>query len=233
MRFRNLSIAAVILSFLAGSTLGQDLLDKVSLAYSIQPRPQVTAINNYSSPLIGMVITVASTVSPYRTTEIIWFDSGVNFKHDPPLLNNQSRSYGVGPADQAPSLQPQLMAIECEDGTSAGDPQWLSKLHIRRKAAYDEIGTVAALLNRALSQHQAKKQIISDLNNMEASLRTNVPEVAARGVADLVIYAAVSNLERGGIRGDVGNPEKTIPLTILPLFDQWRAALKRYEKGIN
>lgn len=233
MHFRKIPMVATIAMLAVCSAAGQSLTDKVSVAYSLQPRPQVTITNRYSSPITGMVMTVSTKVPPYRTKQVIWLDSGVTFKHDPPLPSGQSRSYGVGPVDQAPSLQAQLMAIEFEDGTSAGDPQWLPKLHLRRKVAYAEIGVITALLNKALTEHQPNEQIVSALNDMERSLGASFVEVEARGVAGLVISTTVSNLEHGGITGDIGNPQTTIPATIFPLFAQWREALKRYDKNIS
>lgn len=233
MRFRNISLAAIVSTFVVCSAAGQDLGNKVSFSYSLNPRPIVTITNNYRSPLTGMVMTVSSTVAPYHTMEIIWFDSGVNVRHDPPLVTGQSLSFSVGPVKQAPNLQPHLMAVTFEDSTFAGDPQWLAKLHERRQAAYDEIGTVTRLLSQALAQHQPNDQIISTLNDMDASLRTSVPEMESRAAADLVIGTAVSNLQRGGIGGYIGDPQKTIPLVLLPLLERWREALKRYDGSIT
>jgi len=163
------------------SAAAQDVGNKVSLAYSIEPKPQATVTKNYSAPVTGMVITVSSTVAPNRTMEILWFDSGANFRHDTPLQTGQSRSFGVGPISQGATLQPQVMAVEFEDGTSAGAPQWLSELHGRRKAAYDQIAAVTSLLNQAFAQHEPNEQIISELNGMEGSLKTSFPEGGASG----------------------------------------------------
>src|SRR5271166_3836390 len=218
----------VVFFFLSGRAGGQELANMVSLTYSLQPAPHVTVTNNYSSRLTGMVITVSSTAAPNRTTEIIWADSGVNFRQYPPLDSGQSRSFPVGPIRLAPEVQPHLMAIAFEDGTSAGDPQWLSKLHGRRQAAYDEIGAVTAVLNRALAEHQSNDQIISTLVGMRDSLKTSNTEREARFAARLVIETTIRNLEQGGVRDTVGDPQKTIPATVFPLFAEWRGAIKRH-----
>lgn len=232
MRFRNMLTGAIISMLAAASAAGQDDLgNKVSMDYSLTATPRITVTNNYSSRLTGMVITVSSAVAPDRTNSIIWFDSAVNFHNDLPLETGQSRSWPVI-IQKAPNLRPQLMAITFEDSTSAGDPQWLSKLHGRRKAAYDQIEAVSELLNQALAQRQPNDQIISALNSMEQSLKTSIPELSARMAAEIVIYTAVSNLERGGLVGAKGDPQKTIPLTIDPIFAEWRGALRRYEKGV-
>jgi|SRR5487761_301795 len=233
MRSPLILLIPAVISMLAGSAVGQDLRSKVSISYSLTPTPNVTVTNNYSSRLTGMVITVSSTVAPYRRTEIIWFDSGINFRRDPPLESRASRSFSVGPINQAPTLEPKLAAVAFEDGTSAGDQQWLSKLHARRQAASDEIKAVTQLLNQALAQHQPNEQIISSLDSMKASLRSSIPEIEARIAAGLVIGTAVGNLERASAGGVIGDPQKTIPAVILPLFGQWRGALKRYDRNIS
>ena len=232
MRSINTLTAAVLYMFGAGSAAAQDLGNKVSMDFSLTPTPRITVTNNYSSRLTGVVITVSNTVAPYKTNGIIWFDSAVNFHNDPPLETGQSRSWPVI-IQKAPNLRPQLMAVTFEDSTSAGDPQWLSKLHGRRKAVYDEIGAVSELLNEALAQGQSNDQIISALNSMKQSLKTSIPEQEARMAAGTVIYTAVSNLERGGLVGAKGDPQKTIPLSIDPIFAEWRGALRRYEKGVT
>jgi hypothetical protein len=165
--------------------------------------------------------------------ETIWFDPAISFRHDRPLEAGAGLPFPVGPADLATQLKPQLLAVEFEDGSSAGDPQWLSKLHLRRRAAYNEIGAITTLLNQALAEHQANEQIISNLKNAKASMRNIMPDVDARVAAGLVIDTTVSNLERGGIRGSIGDPQKTIPAAILPLFAEWRGALKRYDRNIS
>ena len=216
--------------FVVASAVGQELGNKVSVAYTA---PLVTVINNYSSRLTGMVMTISTKVAPHRTVEIIWLDSGLNFRHDLPLESGGSRSFQVGPVGQASVLEPQVMAVAFEDSTSAGDPQWLSKLHARRKAAYDQIGAVTALLNQALAEHQTNEQIISALNSMKGLLKTSIPEAEIRIAAGLVIETTVSNLERGGVRGAIGDPEKTVPAAIFPLFAEWRGALKRYDRNMG
>lgn len=233
MRLRNVMlITAVISLFVVASAVGQDLGNKVSVAYTLKPAPLVTVTNNYSSRLTGMVMTISKVV-PHRTVEIIWLDSGLNFRHDLPLESGGSRSFQVGPVGQASVLEPQVMAVAFEDSTSAGDPQWLSKLHARRKAAYDQIGAVTALLNQALAERQTNEQIISALNSMKGLLKTSIPEVEIRIAAGLVIETTVSNLERGGVRGAIGDPEKTVPAAIFPLFAEWRGALKRYDRNMG
>ncbi len=233
MRSPMILLIPAVISMLAGSAVGQDPGGKVSVSYSLTPTPHVTVTNNYSSRLTGMVITVSSTVAPYRRTEIIWFDSGINFRRDPPLESGASRSFPVGPTKQAPTLEPKLAAVAFEDETSAGDQQWLSELHARRQAASDEIKTVTELLNQAFAQGQPNDQIISSLDGLKASLRTSIPEIEARIAAELVIGTAVSNLERASVGGAVGDPQKTIPAVILPLFAEWRGDLKRYDRKIN
>lgn len=205
---------------------------RVPISYSLSPTPHVTITNQYSSRLSGAVIRVSNTDTGERT-EIIWFDSGVNFKHDTPIEIGASRSFPVGPADEASALQPAIEALTFEDGTSVGDSGWLAKLHARRKAAYDEISTVTQLLNQALAQHQSEQEIISSLKAVRASLGTAFAEPEARIPAGLVIYAAVSNLERGGITGSVGDPQRTIPAVILPIFAEWRGALKHYDRKVD
>ena len=65
------------------------------------------------------------------------------------------------------------------------------------------------------------------------SLKNEHPWRWAKGAASLIACAAVSNLERRGISGEIGDPQKTIPLTVLPLFAQWSAALVRHDKSIG
>jgi hypothetical protein len=48
-----------------------------------------------------------------------------------------------------------------------------------------------------------------------------------------VIHAAVSNLQHGGVVGAIGDPQKTIPAAILPMFTEWRSNLARYDKNVN
>jgi hypothetical protein len=224
-----LAVVSVFAGF-AGAASGQNV--RTPISYSLDPTPHVTITNNYSSRLTGAAILVSNTVSG-RRREIIWFDSGVNFKHDPPIEIGASRSFPVGPVAESPALKPAIMALTFEDGTTAGDSGWLSKLHARRRVAYDEILQITDLLNKALAQHESGQQIISSLTAARDSLTTGVAEPETRVPAGLVIYAAIANLERGGISGSVGDPQKTIPATILPIFSEWRGALKRYDKTIQ
>lgn len=222
----------VVLCFSSARAGDQSLKNRVSLAYSLQPSPHVTVTNNYSSRLTGMVITVSTTTAPYRTAEIIWSDSGVDFRQYPPLDKGQSRAFPVGPVRLASELQPHIMAVAFEDGTSAGDPQWLSKLHGRRQAAYDEIAAVTTVLNNALADHRSNDEIISMLIGMRESLKTSNPEREARVAARLVIDTTIRNLEQGGAPDAVGDPEKTIPAAVFPLFGEWRGAIRSYDGSV-
>lgn len=224
--------ASVVFFFLSGRAGGQEIGNRVSLTYSLQPAPRLTVTNNYSSRLTGMVVTVSTTTAPYRTTEIIWADSGVSFRQYPPLDSGQSRSFPVGPIRLAPELQPHLMAVTFEDGTSVGDPQWLAKLHARRQAAYDEITAVTTVLNEALDKHQSNEQIISTLTDMLDSLKTSNTNREARFAARLVIETTIRNLKEGGFKDAVGDPQKTIPATIFPLFAEWRGEIKRHDPSV-
>jgi hypothetical protein len=232
MRFWTTVIAALISMFMAASTLGQDLRNKVLVAYSLQPKPQVVVTNNYSARITGMAVVVSSTVAPYRKVETIWLDPGVNFRHDHPLESGASLPFPVGPAQLASQLQPQLMAVQFEDGTSAGDPKWLSELHLRRQAAYDEITQVDNFLNKALAIHQTNEQIVSALNGMHDSLKSSNNDLEAKLTARFVVEWTTIKLQGDTVGGVVGDPEKTIP-TIVSRFAEWRGSLKRYDRKIS
>jgi hypothetical protein len=231
MRFRSILIAAVISIFVSVGAIGQDLEKKVSVTHSLEPRPHVTITNNYSSKLTGIAIVNSGTIDNRKVIQTIWLDSALNFHHDYPLETNESRSFQVAHFDQGAALSPHLMAVTFEDQTSAGDPELISKFHARRKAAYDEIGAVTALLNQAYVQHQTKDQIIASLNDMHDSLKTNIHEVKTRIAAGLVIDNAVSNLEGPG--GAIRDPQQIIPEILLPKFAAWREALKRFDNNIS
>lgn len=207
----------------------QDPEGRLALSYSLAPTPEVTVTNKYSSRLTGMVIAVFNSMHTDRPTEIIWFDSGVNFRHDSPLEIGASRSFRVGPVQQASTLQPKLMAAAFENGISEGDSAWLSTLHARRQAAYDEIVAVTKLLDRARTEGQTNQQTISVLKGMNTSLRTSIPEVRVRTAAGLVIHTTITNLERANTQDTDGNPQKTIT-GIISLFGEWRGALRRFDK---
>lgn len=228
MRFR---IGTIISMFVVAGTLGQDLGNRVSYAYSPTPAAQVRVTNNYSSPLTGVVIV---TVGPHGGRGITWFDSAINFRHDQPIKPGESRTFAVGHAlnQDASTLQPKVMAVTFDDLSSAGDSQWVFRFHSRRKAAYEEIAAVSALLGQALSEHQPNDEIIATLHGLQGSLRTSNPDKHARAAASLVIEAAMSNLERGGVRGAHGDPQKTIPAVVMPLFAEWRGALQRYDTSV-
>jgi hypothetical protein len=239
MRLRTMLLSVLIL-FLGSAAIWavasggrQDVGSRLALTYSLTPYPHVTVANDYSSRLTGLVITVSNTSSPgTKPVEIIWFDSGVNFRHDPPLETGASRSFRVGPVQQASTLQPKLLAAAFEDGTSVGDSAWLSTLHARRKAAYDQIVAVTKLFNQALTEGQTDQQIISALEGMNTSLKVSIPQVTVRTAAGLVISTAITNLERATIQDTIGDPQKTIP-AILSVFDEWRGALRRFDRNIS
>lgn len=233
MPFRVAITIAIASVFIVGVAKAQDPADRVTVDYSPSPTPHVTVTNNYPSRLTGMVIVVSSTLAAHGMTGTMWFDPGLNFRNEHPLQAGESLSFPVGPIDQASTLQPRLMAAAFEDLTSVGDPRWLSLLHSRRKAAYDEIGAVTTMLNQALAEHQTKDQIVSGLEGMKDSLKSSIAEGRARVAARLVIATAISNLERGGVRGSIGDPQKTIPLALLPLFAQWRGALKQFDHNLS
>jgi hypothetical protein len=228
MRIRHFLLMVGALLLAAASAAAQDLSNKVQVVYSLSPRPHITATNAYSSPLTGMVVTMDSAVPPKRTYEVIWYDSGVYFTQFPPLASGQSYTFPVGPLNQAPNLQPHLWAVAFQDGESFGDPHWLAELHARREAAYQEIGTVSALLNQALAQRESSEQVISTLNSMRASLTASIPDPLTRIAAGFVVDWAIANLQppRGPGRFDT-DPQRRIPNVILPFFVRWRAALTR------
>lgn len=229
MRFR---IATIISMFVVASTLGQGLGNRVSFAYSPTPAPQVTVTNNYSSPLTGIVIV---TLGLHGGRGITWFDSAINFRHDKPIEPGESLTFTVGHAlnQDVSTLRPEVMAVTFGDLSSAGDAQWVSRFHSRRKTTYQEIAAVSALLSQALSEHQPNDEIIATLRSLHGSLRTSNPDKHARAAASLVIETAMSNLDRGGVRGAHGDPQKTIPAVVLPLFAEWRGALQRYDTSIR
>jgi hypothetical protein len=232
MRFREALLASVVLLFGAVGAAGQGVGSKVSMIYSLKPNPHVTVTNNYSSPLTGLVIIVPDPAAPGRPAEAIWYDSGVNFAHNPPLETGQSYSFPVGPIDKAPTFHPRVTAVTFQDFTSAGSRHWLAELHARREAAYNEIAVVTDLLKNALDQHQQNAGIVAALQAMRASLPTKVPHIWPRIAAEYVIYFATSNLERGGVVGHIGDPRDTIPV-ILPIFTRWRTALKRTDRTVG
>ncbi len=223
---------APAISLSQSATEKQNADSKLSIVYSPSPSPLVTVTNNYSSPLTGMVITISGTVAPYKRVGIVWFDAGLNFRRDTPLKQGGSRKYGV-PSRVAQTVTPVLGAAIFEDGTVIGDAHWLSKLHARRQSASDEIRVVTKLLNESLTQHRTNDQIISSLKDMHASLSKTIPDQEQRMTAGLVIYAAITNLEHGGVAGSIGDPQKTIPAAILPMFDEWHSSLTRYDKSVN
>lgn len=232
MRFQSSVIVAAASMLAAAGAAGQSL-SKVSVVYLLTPRPHVTVTNNDPSPLTGMVITVRSSVAPYRRTEIIWFDSGTYFWSDPPLPTGQSRTFPVGPLAEASNLRPRLRAVAFQDSTSAGDPHWLAEVDARRKAAYAEIGSVTALLNQGLAQAQSNQQILSSLKAAEWTMFASTPDVNAKTAAEFGIDVTETNLKRARVGDAVGDPQKTIPAIILPLFSRWRAALKRFDRNIR
>lgn len=231
MRLREALLVAVASMFAAVGAAGQNVGNKVSMTYS--PQPRVTVTNDYSSPLTGLVIIVTSKAAPNRTAAAIWYDSGLYFTHNPPLDPGQNYSFPVGPVNKAPSLQPRVMAIAFQDGESFGSRHWLSEVRMRRQAAYKEIGAVTALLKEVLARHEPNAKIVSTLNTMNASLRTDVPDMWSRIAAAFVIQWTTGNLERAGVGGHIGDPEKTIPMVILPWFSRWSAALKRYDRDLK
>lgn len=234
MRMRSMLMVAVASMLMAGTAMGQSSGNRVSVVYSLSPRPHLTVTNNYSSPLIGMVIVMSTADATHRIVDGCWFDSGTNFVRQPPLKTGQSYSWPVGPLDEASDLQPRLMAVAFEDSKPAGDPQWLHELHVRRQAAYDEIGVVTTLLNQAVAQDQPSAQIDSTLRNMKDALEKNkMQDAEARVAASIVLETATVDLESAGAGGASGDGQKTIGTTILPLFAEWRAALERYDRTIK
>ncbi len=231
-----LLIAAVSLLGAVGAA-GQDLGNKVQIAYSESPRPHVTATNVYRSPITAMAITITgSGTNPQRTYETLWYDSGVEFSHNPPLAVGQSYTYPVGPANEAASLQPHLWAVAFQDGESFGDPHWLAELHARRQAAYTEIATVTTLLNESLSRHEASADIISALNVERGSLRANIADPEPRIAAMFVTEWAAGNLKPppGPAATHVNmDPQARIQGAILPWFSRWRAALQASDSSIR
>lgn len=84
---RTQTLAVMLLAFGLVTGIGKaqrPLLSSVSISYALTPTPHITVTNNNRSRLTGMVVTVFNTVPPYRRAEVIWFDSGVNFRHDTP-----------------------------------------------------------------------------------------------------------------------------------------------------
>ncbi len=233
MRRKSLLLVAAASLFGAVGLKGQGLTSKVSVATSLKPRPHVTITNNYSSPLSGLVVIMSTAAAPQKAVETVWYDSGLSFTHNPPLGSGQSYSFPVGPADQAPNLQPHLLAVGFQDGESFGDRHWLSELHARRVSADEEIRAVTALLNQALAQRESEAEVLSALKTTRGSLAASVPDVWPRMAAEFVIDWTTANLERAGLVGDIGDPRKTIPLVILPWFSRWHAALRRSDPSIK
>lgn len=233
MRMRGILMVAVTSMLMAGTAMGQDIRSRVSVVLSLTPQPHATVTNNYVSPLTGMGVTMSTTTAHGKVTAIIWYDSGVYYFHNPPLMPGQSYSWAVGPIDAASGYHPQVMVVAFQDGESAGDPQWLSELHARRQAAYKEIGVVTGLLNQALAQDQPSSEISSTLEGMRAALRTSMSDPEARIAAMFVIDKVTVNIEKDSVGGVTGDPQKIVPTIIRPMFSDWRAALQTYDRTMR
>lgn len=233
MLLRNFLLAAAASTLGAVGAAGQGLGAKVSVVTSLKPQPHVTVTNNWSSPLTSLVIVMSTASAPRKPVAVAWYDSGLYFTHNPPLATGQSYSFPFGPANLAPNLQPHLLAIGFQDGEAFGEQRWLSEIRARREAAYRELATVTALVNRALAEHEPEAGIISSLETARGSLTCRVSDVWPRMAAEFVIFWATGNLKRAGVPGHIGDPQMTIPLVILPWFSRWRAALKRYDPSLK
>src|SRR5579885_3549611 len=224
--------AVAVSVFAATAVSGQALNDRVGVVYSAGPSPHVLVTNKYSSPLTGVVIV---TTGLHGGKGITGFDSAINFHHDHPIEPGQSQAFQLlfSSSQDPSSLQPQVMAVTFSDFTVAGDADWIARFHSRRLAVYREIAAVSSALDRALSDHESVDQIANDLKNLRLQARATVPDKHSRASASLVTEAAITNLERGGVRGQAGDPRQTVQAVILPLFADWRAALQRYDNSIR
>ncbi len=231
-RVRDAALVTAALILAAAGVGGQVRGDKVSLAYLPSPRPHVKITNDYSSPLVVAVVAISPVYAPREVRETDWYDPAVYFPLDPPVDPGRSFSFTVG-SSEAPYVEPHLVAVVFQDGSSAGDEHLLSELHPRRQAAYSEIEAVSELLGQSLAKHDSDTEIVSALKAMSSSLRGGTRDAQRIGGAVWVIHVALRDLERARVAGEVGNPGRTIPAVILPLFSRWRAALKHYDPGVK
>lgn len=236
MRIRQLLLIIAMLLVGATTMAGQDLGDKVRVAYSLAPQPRVTVTNIYSSPITAMAITMVTTDTAQRTEGIFWYDSGVDFPHNAPLYPGQSHTFAVSPPSRAPQLQPHLWAVEFQDGKSFGDQHWLSELHARRQATYQEIAKVTTVLSQATSAHQTNQDILFALDSERTSLKASSPDRDSNLAAMFVTEWAMGNLKApaGPVASYVNmDPQKRIPDVILPAFSRWSAALIEFDKSLQ
>lgn len=208
---------------------GQAEGPKVSLVYSVVPRPSVVVTNNYSSAITGLIIESGSAAPKggMRITGMAGLDVGTNFPHDKPILNGESRSFEIGyfRSEDTSDLRPQLKAAVFADGTSVGDPASVSSIFTRRENAYHELTAVENFLEGALKEREDTATVASSLRQMDASVASGPQGTDFKVPVRHVIYMVIRNVEHASVGGEVGNPQRTIP-ALINAMRQWQGALK-------
>lgn len=221
------SILSII--FFACLSFPQQTTERVSLLFSVVPRPSVVVTNNYASPITGLLIETDSTApnGGSRIAGMAGLDTGINFPHDRPIQVGESRTFDIGyfRGENTATLKPRLMAAVFADGTSVGDPASISSIFVRRENAYKELATLQAFLSDALKNERDSATVLSSLHQMDESTANSTLGADYKIAVRHVLYMVISNLERAKVDGEVGNPQRTIPV-LLDAMHKWQDALK-------
>ena len=149
-------------------------------------------------------------------------------RHYQPIATGQSRSFQVGLRHPDPrAIHTELKAAVFLDGTSAGEPAWVAELLAKRRCYLAELDYMEKLLRNALDNRLDNGSIISSVKARRASVRISIPANAATNTVECWVSTtsfdsfAIDNLEKASVGGEVGNPQKTIPV-ILGLFNKLR-----------
>ncbi len=228
----------IVLTAFHVTSRAQAVAERVSFQYLPWnlPGPSVTITNNYSSPITGLFILARATSADGRRSS--WADitydpsitTSTNDRDYQPIGTGQSRSFqvhaGFRGADPT-AIHTELKAAVFLDGASAGEPAWVAELLAKRRCYLEELDYVEKLLTNARNNRLDNGSIISSVKARRASLGISIPANAAtntigcRGSANLVDGHTISNLEEASVGGEVGNPQKTIPI-ILEVFNKLR-----------
>lgn len=177
----------------AGYTAAADLTDAA--------HPLLTITNNNNQAITGFVMVVNPKGRNAKSREHVdtFYDIYINYHSDDPIPHGASRRLplafivGTPPSE----LAPEVKAVVYADGSSEGDPTWISRLLRRRQRLYTRLIEARARLGEVNSQDV--ESLVSDFETREK--QAHQAGFSDESAMDARVYSMLTRNLRGALKG--------------------------------